>query len=102
MDNSFDFRNVTTGSYLLDVHCATHSFAPLRVDVHPEVKPQDGAVNDVAPVEVWGTFRGNEWENKGEVVDVQKLDGDGRIWGFEVKVTGVKEYYMTRGGCELL
>jgi hypothetical protein len=103
-DNTFDFRNVSTGSYLLDIHCATHAFAPLRVDVHDGLKLQDGQVRDVANVEVWGTFRGNEWGNKGEVVAVRDVDGDGegKVWGFEVRVAGGKEYFLERSGCEFL
>src|SRR5947209_5406978 len=38
-DNTFRFRNVTAGSYLLDVNCRTHIFPPLRVDV-----AKDGSV----------------------------------------------------------
>ncbi|TVY84511.1 hypothetical protein LSUE1_G000636, partial [Lachnellula suecica] len=65
VDNTFDFRNVSSGSYLLDVHCHTHAFAPLRVDVHE---------GDVKEVEAWGTFRGNEWANKGEAAVVRKSE----------------------------
>ena len=49
---------------------------------------------------VWGTFRGNEWGNKGEIVSVTEL-GDG-IWGFEVKAAGAKEYLIERQGCQYL
>lgn len=89
VDNSFDFRNVSTGSYLLDIRCATHAFAPFRVDVHD--------VEGTEKVEVWGTFRGNEWGNKGEVATVSYVDG---IWGFETRVQGQKQYLMERSGCE--
>ncbi|CAZ80224.1 unnamed protein product [Tuber melanosporum] len=54
-DNTFSFRDVPEGSYLLDVQCQTHQFAPLRVDV-----------NGQGEVVVHQTFRGNEWRNKGE------------------------------------
>jgi hypothetical protein len=91
---------VSTGSYLLDIHCATHAFAPLRVDVHDGLKLQDGRVKDVANVEVWSTFRGNEWVNKGEVVLVSDLEGDGSVWGFEARVGSGKEYFLERSGCE--
>jgi hypothetical protein len=90
---------VTTGSYLLDVHCNTHAFAPLRVDV------REGE-NDDEEVLVWGTFRGNEWENKGPVVGVRKLGSEEeggeeeRVWGLEVKALGGKEYFVQRAGCE--
>ena len=85
-DSSFDFRNVSFGSYLLDVHCSTYRFAPLRVDVSA-----DGVV------EAWGTFRGNEWENKGEALLVRDVRGT-KV--FDVKAGGEKGYYVPRAGCE--
>lgn len=54
-NNSFVFRNVSEGSYILDTLCSTHHFAPLRVDV-----TRDGGVSVVQ------TFRGNAWSNSGE------------------------------------
>ncbi|KAI9716924.1 MAG: hypothetical protein M1812_005073 [Candelaria pacifica] len=73
----FTFRNITSGSYLLTVHCRTFAFAPLRVDV---------ASDDV--VEVWQTFRGNEWDNKGEKKGLP----------VELQLLGAKEYYQAREG----
>ncbi len=70
MDNSFDFRNVTSGDYLLDIHCHSQVFAPLRVDVEAAVG--EGAAEKV---EAWGTFRGNEWGNKGEKEEVKEVAG---------------------------
>jgi hypothetical protein len=86
----------------LDVHCHTHSFAPLRVDVHEGIKLENGQAKDAEAIEVFGTFRGNEWGNKGPVVDVTEVAdaGDKRIWGFMVKVQGEKEYLLERTGCE--
>lgn len=81
--NTFHFRNISTGSYLLSIACASHAFAPLRVDVE-----NDGTI------EAWRTFRGNEWENRGESVMNGKT--------IEAKVLGVKEYYMERAGCEFV
>lgn len=57
-------------------------------------------MKDVAAVEVWQTFRGNEWGNKGEVVQVQDVNVDGKVYGFEVRVGGGKEYFLERSGCE--
>lgn len=54
-DNKFAFRDVPEGSYLLDVQCPTHHFGPLRVDV-----------DNTGEVNVYMTFRGNEWSNIGE------------------------------------
>ena len=91
-DNSFGFRNVSAGSYLLDVHCHSWVFAPLRVDV------TDGNVAGVAGegVEAWGTFRGNEWGNKGEAAVVER---EKEVWGFNVRPMGPKEYLVERVGC---
>ena len=84
--NTFVFRGVPAGSYLLDVHCTTDAFVPLRVDI-----AEDGAV------EAWETFRGNDWDNKGERLVVR--DGSaGR--GFEVRAVGHKNYFMDRPTCE--
>ncbi len=90
--NSFSFRNVSTGSYLVDIHCSTHSFAPLRIDV---------STADEGVVEAWGTFRGNDWNNKGEVkAVVEGADGEKII---EVgPVLGGKNYFQERSGCKLI
>ncbi|KAH8820474.1 hypothetical protein F5884DRAFT_764177 [Xylogone sp. PMI_703] len=102
-DNTFDFRNVSSGSYLLDVHCPSHWFAPLRVDIHAESPAKSATGDEKAPVvQVWGTFRGNEWDNKGEEVPVNEVaeakDGNEPIYGFEVKAGPEKEYYVERAG----
>jgi hypothetical protein len=81
--NTFRFRNVSSGSYLLVVNSATHAFAPLRIDVTDE------------KVAAWTTFRGHEWDNKGEFLAV----GSGNT--VEARAVGTKEYYMSRSGCEL-
>lgn len=90
-DNSFNFRNVSSGSYLLDVVSPTYLFAPLRIDVS---QTSDGGET----VEAWGTWRGNEWENKGEAMEIG-------VWGRDAKTIAVKalakkEYLVERTGCE--
>lgn len=86
-DNAFVFRNVSAGSYLADVHCATYVFAPLRLDVD-EPAP-DGA----APVvRAWETYRGNDWDNKGEALD----GGSDAVAAFDVRVLGPKTYFSER------
>ncbi|KAB5585983.1 hypothetical protein GE09DRAFT_47433 [Coniochaeta sp. 2T2.1] len=92
--NTFVFRNVSSGSYLADIHCQTFAFAPLRVDVVAETTQGDGKEEEV--VKVWETFRGNDWDNKGE--QVQK-DGVGY---YEVRVLGVKGYFMERSTFSIL
>ncbi|KAI0549553.1 Cys/Met metabolism PLP-dependent enzyme-domain-containing protein [Xylaria curta] len=98
IDNTFVFRNVTPGSYLGDVSCATHGFAPLRVDVIPITAGADKNANgeDVS-LRVWETFRGNDWENKGE--EIRPVTAGGV---FPVKVLGSKVYYTERGGFSVL
>ena len=58
-------------------------FAPLRVDV----SEQDA-------VEIWQTFRGNEWDNKGERIGA----GSGSA-NADVRVVGERAFYESRGGC---
>ncbi|OBT98387.1 hypothetical protein VE01_03127 [Pseudogymnoascus verrucosus] len=88
--STFDFRNVSAGSYLLDVVGSTHVFAPLRVDI------SEGNEGGAEVVKAWGTWRGNEWENKGEVVEVGVWGREGRV--VEVKAVGAKEYLIERTG----
>jgi ER membrane protein complex subunit 7 len=80
--NTFVFRNVTPGSYLVDTHCTTHAFAPLRLDVSDELT-----------LAVWETYRGNDWDNKGEVV------AGAEAKRFELRVLGGKNYFVERPKC---
>lgn len=54
---------------------------------------------EVSEVKVWGTFRGNEWSNKGEVVEVRDVKG---VNWFAVRALGPKEYIMERPGCQYI
>ena len=76
-DNTFVFRNLSAGSYLLETISSTHHFAPYRVDVstHP------------SSISVSQTFRGNAWDNTGE-----------RLGALEVRAIGKKEYFIVREG----
>lgn len=97
VSNTLVFRNVTQGSYILDIHCATHAFAPLRVDVAPVLdgvlEEGDGHGEVKLEVKAWETYRGNDWDNKGEEAPRQILGG-GVVFG--AKVLGEKEYFMER------
>lgn len=84
--NTFVFHNVTPESYLVDVHCSTDLFQPLRIDVKAG-----------GEVEAWETFRGNEWGNKGEKLEVREGTA-GR--GVEVRALGPKTYFVERPKCE--
>ncbi|KAI9684665.1 MAG: hypothetical protein M1829_000039 [Trizodia sp. TS-e1964] len=55
-NNALNFNNVSTGTYILDIHCPTHRFPPLRIDVSPH-----GA-------HACHTFRGNAWAERGEAI----------------------------------
>ncbi|KAL7799852.1 hypothetical protein V8C37DRAFT_407373 [Trichoderma ceciliae] len=87
--NTFSFHNVSADSYLLDVHCATDVFQPLRVDI-----------GDDGEVKAWETFRGNEWGNKGEEVQVKSEGAASR--GVGVKALGGKIFFMERPALRLL
>jgi ER membrane protein complex subunit 7 len=98
--NAFVFHNVTPGSYLVDIHAPTHAFAPLRLDVLTETDgdghgatPADGKGRGVI-LRAWETYRGNDWDNKGEAVALAEGDV------FDVRALGVKNYYAERSGCE--
>ncbi|KAI0395949.1 hypothetical protein F5Y17DRAFT_421311 [Xylariaceae sp. FL0594] len=113
-DSGFVFRDVAPGSYLADVHCATHGFAPLRVDVVPAVLASADQSNggaggrgreDEVQVTVWETFRGNDWDNKGERVLPVVVGGaqqGGVAASFPVKVLGAKVFYTERPGFSIL
>lgn len=99
--NALVFRNVSAGSYLVDIHCATHAFAPVRLDVlavpHERLKQkqrkEEDADADALELQAWETFRGNDWDNVGEALP--RLDG-GDV--FEVRLLGSKAYFAERGG----
>ena len=91
--NTFVFHNVTAGSYLVDIHCPTSGFQPLRLDVMPPI--EDGPDAGVLSVKVWETFRGNDWDNKGEFVPLQQ-DGV-----YDLRPLGAKDYFVERTKCEL-
>jgi ER membrane protein complex subunit 7 len=87
--NTFVFSNVPPGSHLLSVSSRDAVFENLRVDV---TKDQTGAEY----VEAWTTWRGNEWDNKGEV----RGEGDGRNVRIEVRPMAPKEFYYERQTCK--
>lgn len=97
--NKFTFQNVPEGSYLLTIHCRDYFFEPLRVDVGKSAA-------GVEWVKAWQTFRGNEWDNKGEKkcevlgsVDQYERIQEAKAT-IEANVLGPKEYYQQREGCK--
>lgn len=85
-DNSFRFPRLSSGSYLLTLHSRDNFFAPYRVDVAAD-----------ETIEVWQTFRGNEWSHKGPSLGRGKGEVD-----VNVRAAGEKQHYQTRGGFDLL
>jgi ER membrane protein complex subunit 7 len=85
--NTFVFNNVTSGSYVASVTCRDYVFEPLRVDVSDLETGQK--------IQVWQTFRGNEWDNVGE----KRADAANEVL-VDVRVSGAKDYYLQRGGCK--
>jgi hypothetical protein len=92
--NTFNFNNVSIGSYLATVHCHDFAFEPLRIDVTVE-ETVEGSGEKKEMIRAWQTFIGNEWDNKGEG---RGEGGNGLV--VEVKPMGQKNYYQDRGGCE--
>jgi hypothetical protein len=92
--NTLAFANISAGSYLVDVHCATHVFAPLRIDVDAH-----GAVEGA-----WDTFRGNEWDNRGEsrlrAGGARAAAGEEGGVVVDVRALGARNFFMERTKCE--
>lgn len=80
------------------MHLYTHEyfFPPYRVDVTLGDAGADGASGEEL-VEVWQTFRGNEWSNKGS-----KFGEGQEMLTVELRPLSKKNFYETRGGCKSL
>ncbi|KAI9695448.1 MAG: hypothetical protein M1820_008633 [Bogoriella megaspora] len=94
--NTLVFQNLTAGEYLLDIHCRDYVFPPLRVDI--EEKKKGGEDEKEVEIGVWRTYKGHEWDNKGQKVG----GGNGGEVVVEVRPLGGKEYYQQRGGFSVL
>ena len=82
--STFEFRDVPADrSYLCEVWSRDYVFAP------------SGDGGHAARVEVWQTFRGNEWDNKGEKLG-EGADGV-RV---DVSVIAERRFYEERKGCK--
>lgn len=94
-DGSFDFRNVSSGSYLVDIVSSEYLCAPLRLDILDTAAGEE--------VKAWGTWRGNEWSNNGEVYAVKSIgEQPGRegVKRIEISVAAKKEVFVDRVGCK--
>lgn len=54
-------------------------------------------VSATGEVSGWETFRGNDWGNKGEALEVKEV-GAGKA--VELRALGVKNYFMERPKCK--
>lgn len=80
------------------MQCRDFLFAPLRVDVVSDA--EHGPESKKGKIDVWQTFWGNEWGNKGERRGGGFWkEGSERIV-VEVRPEGGREYYLQRAGCE--
>ena len=119
--NTFTFSDVPKGSYLMDITAPGpdgYVFPPLRIDVLGKpsevieggAMPASGSKMDVGDKEMeereivmaWGTWRGNEWENRGEVYEALEWAGVGSGKSFGVKAVGKREFLIERQGCKYL
>ena len=106
--NGFTFRNLTVGSYVLQVYCPDWAFAPIRVDVFSPATSDRGEAkrtDDDVYVKTYRTFLGNSWEDKGDSIgsylgrqDDTLRHGEPEL-KVELNVLGRKEYYSAREGC---
>lgn len=91
---TFTFAALTAGSYLGEIYSRDVGFAPLRVDVHG--RPDR--------IDVWQTFRGQEWGVKGERIGgsaaLEAGEKQEEIW-VEVRGIGRKAFYEEKTGCEI-
>lgn len=94
--NSFNFNNISVGSYLATIHSRDYVFEPLRIDVTLE-EAVEGSGEKRERVQAWQTFFGNEWDNKGE----SRGDG-GNGLVIEVHPRASKQYYQERAGCRFI
>ncbi|KAI8943436.1 hypothetical protein NX059_001446 [Plenodomus lindquistii] len=90
--NTFNFNNVSAGSYLATVHCRDYAFEPLRIDVSVE-EAVEGSGDKKEVIRAWQTFLGNEWDNKGES---RGEGGNGLV--IEARPVMEKYFYQERQG----
>nr|OQO23908.1 hypothetical protein B0A51_07298 [Rachicladosporium sp. CCFEE 5018] len=91
-DNTFVFASLAADSYLLTIYSRDHAFAPYRVDITTAA-----AASAQQDVNIWWTYRGNEWSNKGPLLGSGQ--DDLRV---EIRPTGMKDFYQQRGGFNLV
>ncbi|KAK4967612.1 hypothetical protein LTR28_002426 [Elasticomyces elasticus] len=101
--NTFEFSNLTVGSHLLQVYARDYAFSPYRVDVSlaatedGDTERRGTARIEQELIQVWQTFRGNEWSNLGPKI----VEGTDSVT-VEIGPVGRKEFYIQRGGFNVL
>ncbi|KAK4971895.1 hypothetical protein LTR66_011382 [Elasticomyces elasticus] len=99
--NTFEFSNLTVGSHLLQVYARDYAFSPYRVDVslaateEGDTERRGTARIEQDVIQVWQTFRGNEWSNLGPKI----AEGTDSVT-VEIGPVGRKEFYIQRGGLD--
>lgn len=90
------FKNLTPGSYLLDIHTRDFFFPPYRVDVSlSEAGADEGGAQEL--IQVWQTYLGNEWINKGP----SHGEGKGELL-VSLPPNNKKEYYQRKEGFNIV
>jgi len=95
--NTFDFADLTVGSYLFTIACRDFAFQLLRVDVTTNMAGDSAVLTE--RVDTWQTYWGNEWDNKGEYRGGDAVK-DANAIVVHIQPLGMKDYYMLRSGCE--
>jgi hypothetical protein len=65
---------------------------PLRIDVM-----KGESEGEAMSLAAWETYRGNDWDNKGEAVPLRE---SGKDMSFELRLLGGKNYFVERMKCE--
>ncbi|KTW26143.1 hypothetical protein T552_04196 [Pneumocystis carinii B80] len=98
----FSIKNVTEGSYLLEVVCSTHLFDPLRVDISLIKKTQtneidlsaekDSETSYLELIKVYKVYRGNKWDDFGPKMP----------YPIQFSPVGVQSYDVKKGSSKIL
>lgn len=113
--NSLIFKNLSLGSHLLTIYSPAIVYPPFRVDVdNKSEEPSTTQTDPLAPtssasaadttgsslqtIQVYQTFRANEWSNKGPRLGVSNT---GQLI-LTILPSARKEFYQKRGGFNIL
>ncbi|KAI9851670.1 MAG: hypothetical protein M1824_002582 [Vezdaea acicularis] len=92
--NTFLFRNLTAGSYLLDIICKDYTFQPYRVDITLSTSASTSASDTI---EVYQLIHAQGWDAKGpKLPPLSGFSAGNSV--FEVQPLATKDYYEARPG----